>query len=463
MFIYETVILILVSLLLSVFLIYLFRMGIEELMQTSLSVIFSWQNLWVSLMVVAVLLLAASVIPALMFSSIPVTQIFRTYTSGRHNWKRFLLFAQFTGIAFVMALLVIIIRQYNFIMDKDLGYTTVNILYSEGMEGVTGEQITLLKKELEQTPEVAAVSVAWNLPLEGGSGWRIQDGEGNTLFPTRLVPVDQSYLNTFEIELKQGNEFPDDLTNNYTRVLINESFVRNMGWTDAPVGKSVNLSGMNVEVLGVVKDYQLSSLYAEESAMFKDIPPLMLVPHGPEYGAGNKVIVRLYHLDAGSLNVMNNLMKKLLNNQDAYFMDYQSRINMGYKSVRLFRDSVWVAAGIMLFITMLGLIGYTDDEMRRRSKEIAIRKINGATVRDILATITRDFAVTSSIAIVLGVIISYIVGQQWLQQFVVKIPLSVFMFILCGLFVFGIILFCSSARAWNIANENPVNSLKKLF
>jgi putative ABC transport system permease protein len=459
-FIYETVILVLISLALSVVLIYLFRTNVEELMQTSLSAIFSWQNLWVSLMVVGILLLAAGVIPAMMFSSIPVTQIFRTYTSGRRNWKRILLFAQFTGIAFVMALLVIIIRQYNFIMDKDLGYTTKNILYSEGMEGVTGEQIVLLKKELEQMPEVAVVSIARNLPLEGGSGQGVQDSLKNTLFSTRLVHVDQSYLNTFGIELKLGNGFPNDLTDNYTRVLINESFVRNMGWTDSPVGKAVNLSGDYVEVLGVVKDYQLSSLYAEESAIFKDIPPLMLIPHGPAYGAGNKIIVRLQQLDAGSLSVMNKRMKEILNNPDVHFMDYQNRINMSYKSARLFRDSIWVAAGIMLFITILGLIGYTDDEMQRRSKEIAIRKINGATARNILATITRDVSVTSAIAIVLGVMISYVVGQQWLQQFAVKIPLSVFMFMICGLFIFGIILFCSSARAWNIANENPVNSLK---
>jgi putative ABC transport system permease protein len=460
MFVYETIILVAVSLALSVFLIYLFRTGIEELMQTSLFAIFSLQNLWVSFTVVAVLLLAAGIIPAMMFSSIPVTQIFRTYTSGKRNWKRLLLFAQFTGIAFVMALLVIIIRQYNFIMDKDLGYTTENILYADGMEGVSSEQIVLLKKELEQMPEVAAVSVAENLPLEGGSGWRIQDDEGNTLFSTRLVPVDQTYLKTFEIELKQGKEFPEDLTDNYTRVHINESFARNMGWTDSPLGKTIDLSGIKVEVLGVLKDYQLSSLYAEKSAMLKDIPPLILVPHGPNYHAHNKVIIRLHQLDEGSQSVMNTRIKEILNNPDAYFTDYQSRINMSYKDARLFRDSIWVAACIMLFITILGLIGYTDEEIQRRSKEIAIRKINGATVRNILATITRDVSVTSAIAIVLGVMISYIVGQQWLQQFAVKIPLSVFMFIVCGLFIFGIILFCSSARAWNIANENPVNSLR---
>jgi putative ABC transport system permease protein len=461
MFMYETIILVFISLALSVVLIYLFRTGIEELMQTSLSAIFSLQNLWVSLTVVGVLLFAAGVIPAMMFSSIPVTQIFRTYTSGKRNWKRVLLFAQFTGIAFVIALLVIIIRQYNFILDKDLGYTTENILYAEGMEGVTDEQIALLKKELEQMPEVAAVSIAANLPLEGGSGFGVNDSEGNTLFSTRMVPVDRHYLNTFGIELLQGKDFPEDLTENYTGVLINESFVRIMGWTDAPVGKTVNLSGLNVEVQGVVKDYQLSSLYAEKSGMLKDIPPLILALNGAVHGfTGNRVMTRLHQLDAGSLSVMNNRMKEILNNQDVHFMDYQSRINMSYKSSRLFRDSIWVAAGIMLFITILGLIGYTDDEMQRRSKEIAIRKINGATARNILATITRDVSVTSAIAIVLGVMISYIVGQQWLQQFAVKIPLSVFMFMVCGLFIFGIILFCSSARAWNIANENPVNSLK---
>lgn len=460
MFIYETIILIIISLLLSVLLIYVFRSGIEELMQTSLSAIFSLHNLWVSLAVIAVLLLTAGVIPAMMFSSIPVTQIFRTYTASKRSWKQLLLFSQFTGIAFVIALLVIIIRQYDFLINKDLGYTTENIIYTQGMEGVTGEQITLLKKEFQQIPQVASVSVSYNLPIEGGSGWGIKDADGNTLFSSRVVPADQTYLETFGIELLIGKNFPDDLTDNYTRVLINESFVRSMGWTDSPIGKTINMSGTNVEVLGMVKDYQLSSLFAEKSAMFKDVPPLILAPHGPDYGAGSKVIVRLHQLDAGSLSAMNSRLRETLNNEDAYFMDYQSRINMSYKNARLFRDSIWVAAGIMLFITILGLIGYTDDEIQRRSKEIAIRKINGATLRNVLSVITRDVSVTSAIAIVVGAMISYIVGQQWLQQFAVKIPLSVFMFAICGLFIFGIILFCSSARAWNIANENPVNSLR---
>jgi putative ABC transport system permease protein len=463
MFIYETLLLIAVSLALSVALVYTFRQGIEELLQTSLTAIFSWQNAWVSLCVTGFLALAAGVIPGIMLSSIPVTQIFRTYTSGKRNWKRVLLFVQFTGIAFVMALLVVIIKQYNLMMNADLGYTTENILYSEDMEGVTAEQKTLLKRAFEQDAGVVAVSIADNMPLEGGNGWEVEDADNRNMhFSTRMVPVDRDYLQTFGIELKLGNNLPQDMAEGTIRVLVNESFVRNMGWTDSPVGKALDLSGINAEVAGVVKDYRLSSLYAEESAMLKDIPPLLLAPHSPMYSnsRGNRVIVRLRHLDAETLARMNGRMRELLNNPDAYFADYQSRINMSYQSARLFRDSIWVAAGIMLFITMLGLIGYTDDEIQRRSKEIAIRKINGATLRDILVTITRDVSLTSIFAILLGTGLSYAAGLQWLQQFAVKIPLSVFMFILCGLFIFAVILFCSLERAWRIANENPVNSLR---
>lgn len=108
----------------------------------------------------------------------------------------------------------------------------------------------------------------------------------------------------------------------------------------------------------------------------------------------------------------------------------------------------------------MGLFGYITDEMHRRSKEIAIRKVNGATAPNILRLLSKDVLITAFPAILLGVIASRVVGESWLRQFADKIPLTVFIFISTALLVLAIIWGCVILKSWNIANENPVRSIK---
>ena len=103
-----------------------------------------------------------------------------------------------------------------------------------------------------------------------------------------------------------------------------------------------------------------------------------------------------------------------------------------YKDIRLFRDSVIVAGLIMLVITLLGLFGYITDEVHRRSKEIAIRKVNGATSMDILRILSVNISFIAIPSILIGLGFAYMVGTEWLKQFAVKIPLSIALFAGCG-------------------------------
>ena len=111
-------------------------------------------------------------------------------------------------------------------------------------------------------------------------------------------------------------------------------------------------------------------------------------------------------------------------------------------------------------ITLIGLIGYIADETTRRSKEIAIRKVNGATIRDILMIISKDVLYMAVPAVIFGVVGSYIMGEDWLQQFSEKIPLSMFIFRGSALAIWLLVLATVVLRTWRIANDNPVNSLK---
>ena len=135
-------------------------------------------------------------------------------------------------------------------------------------------------------------------------------------------------------------------------------------------------------------------------------------------------------------------------------------IESQYEGTRHFRDGVFVASIAILLITLMGLLGYITDEMHRRSKEIAIRKVNGATAPNILRLLSKDVLITAFPAILLGVIASRVVGESWLRQFADKIPLTVFIFISTALLVLAIIWGCVILKSWNIANENPVRSIK---
>lgn len=462
MFLVETAVQIIISLVLAFVLLFAFRGSIEGLIQNSFSSIFSLNNLWVTCVVIVILLLLAGVIPASIFSAIPVTQVFRAQTSNKRQWKQVLLFIQFAGIAFVVSLLLIVIKQYHMLLNRDLGYNTENVLVSRSTDGMTSEQLSLVWDKLVQMPQVAAVSASYYLPMNGGNGEMIQDEAGeNTLFSSRSIAVSPEYLETFGIELILGRAFPEQITEGYNNVLVNESFVRSMGWTNSPLGKTIRFQGgRKVQVIGVVKDYQLSSLYATKSAIFKDIPPLVISAVKAPYPEWHNLIVRVNQSDAALQTEVTQILRETLDNNEAFFAEYKSMLNESYMSAKLFRNSILVASLLMLFITLLGLIGYTADEISRRSKEIAIRKITGATSAHILQIISKDILIISLPAIVIGIIIAYLTGAQWLQQFSVKIPLNVLLFFTSGLFVVLLILLCVTIRTWHVANDNPVNSIK---
>ena len=131
-----------------------------------------------------------------------------------------------------------------------------------------------------------------------------------------------------------------------------------------------------------------------------------------------------------------------------------------YKDVYRFRNSVLITSGFILLIVIMGLIGYVNDETQRRSKEIAIRKVNGAEASNILRLLVCDILYVSIPSILLGIVIAYFIGKAWLEQFADSKLLSPLWFIALGIGVLLLIILCVVLKAWHIANENPVNSIK---
>ncbi|EIY61751.1 hypothetical protein HMPREF1071_02847 [Bacteroides salyersiae CL02T12C01] len=442
MFLAETGILVILSVLLSFLLIFNAREMIEDLLSVRLSSLFTWGTLWVPLLTILVLFVLAGGIPGRLFSRIPVTQVFRRYTDGKKGWKRSLLFVQFTGVSFVLGLLLVTLLQYGHLMNRDMGIDVTGLTEAESW--LPKERVEHIKDELRRQPMVEGVTVATHSVL--GQYWTrgLMSNDGKRLATLNFNYCHYNYPEVMGIKIIEGTPMKKG-----GDLLVNEELVRLMRWTDGAVGKRVN--NVAGTVVGVFRDIRNESFYAAQS-------PIILI--GTEEQANHTFDVRLKEPFDENLKRLNEYMEKTFPDVSLHFMSVDRMVKDIYKDVYRFRNSVWITSCFILLIVIMGLIGYVNDETQRRSKEIAIRKVNGAEAFHVLRLLTRDILYVSVLSILIGTAVSYFAGRAWLDQFAEQIELNPLLFIGTALFIQLLIIVCVVLRAWHIANENPVNSIK---
>ena len=233
-------------------------------------------------------------------------------------------------------------------------------------------------------------------------------------------------------------------------VVVNETFAEMMRWGDDVVGRTVYTEGNTFKVVGQLKDFQIESFRTEKM-------PFIARGNKNFYGT---VHVRLKEPFTENLQKLNHDVAEAFHDQTIDFTGYEKRIENSYNSVRVFRNATLMAAVTMFFIMLMGLIGYTTDEVRRRSKEIAIRKVNGAEASGILEMLSRDILVVAAPAVVIGTVLAWYVNGMWMEQFAERIHISWAVYVLVVMANLVIIVACVLWKSWRIANENPVNSIK---
>ena len=442
MFLAETGILVILSVLLSFLLIFNAQEMIEDLLSVRLSSLFTWGTLWVPLLTILVLFVLAGGIPGRLFSRIPVTQVFRRYTDGKKGWKRSLLFVQFTGVSFVLGLLLVTLLQYGHLMNRDMGIDVTGLTEAESW--LPKERVEHIKDELRRQPMVEGVTVATHSVL--GQYWTrgLMSNDGKRLATLNFNYCHYNYPEVMGIKIIEGTPMKKG-----GDLLVNEELVRLMRWTDGAVGKRVN--NVAGTVVGVFRDIRNESFYAAQS-------PIILI--GTEEQANHTFDVRLKEPFDENLKRLNEYMEKTFPDVSLHFMSVDHMVKDLYKDVYRFRNSVWITSCFILLIVIMGLIGYVNDETQRRSKEIAIRKVNGAEAFHVLRLLTRDILYVSVLSILIGTAVSYFAGRAWLDQFAEQIELNPLLFIGTALFIQLLIIVCVVLKAWHIANENPVNSIK---
>ena len=396
----ETLLHMAVSVVLAIVLIFLCRGLIEDLLGVSPETLLLSEGAVVLLGVCAAVFLVTGLVPGILFARIPVTSAFRRSRESRRIWKLSLLFLQFAAAGLLVSLLIAIGRQHRFMLDSDPGYSFDRLAFCpvSGQDSATRVRIV---EEIGKLPEVERVSSCSCLPLHGMAGNNIMlpGSDWECFNVADQYAVGGGFLELMEIPLVDGRFFTEDVSGS-TEIMVSRSFVERMkdfaDWTDGPVGKMISITGhepCDYTICGVYENYRIGSLNGMDprpSVLFYDSKPSPML------------LIKLRAVTAESVNRVRAKLQELMPDGDSQLTLYSSAMANLYGDSRKFRDQVLIGGIVTLLISLIGLIGYTDDETGRRRKELAVRKVHGATLREILRIFLSDILRVALPAVVLG-------------------------------------------------------------
>lgn len=450
----------LISVVFSTLLVFGFRRIVEELLGTSLSSLFTPDTLMILLGVCVLVFLVAGLLPSQLFARIPVALVFRSYTNSRRSWKKALLFIQFVAVGFLVCLLIVIGWQYSFMVNDNPGYSYERLAFCN-LEGVSQSSRKALMDEIRKQGEVEDVTTCYELPAFSGSGDIVyRPGSEDAVAHFRdLYGTNANFVSLLEMKVIEGQAFDESYSDSMQLVMVSRQMATELAnafqWKDGVVGKKLDIGGHGTDdpftVVGVYDDVRMGRIDQEgmvNSAIFFS------------KRAEQTLVVKFRERNAENLAHINNVIKEFLPDREINLIDYRFSLTKLYDTSRIFRDSVVAGGIITLIIALIGLIGYINDETNRRGKEIAVRKINGATERDILRLISSDIVWMALPAILIGAGASWFASEKWLQQFSEKIPMNAGLFLTGSVVVLAVILLTVVYRTWMVANANPVLSLK---
>ena len=303
---------------------------------------------------------------------------------------------------------------------------------------------------IRRQPYVEAVACSSKMLLQHYSTNRLTDAQGNFLCPLHFMLIDKDFPKVTGLKLLEG-AFPQHVG----EAVVGKETVRTMKWQNNVIGRKLPIkpswAGLQESptIVGVVDDVRNMGFFNEQTCT-----AFIMNDRDRTFN------VRLKEPEEENLRKLNAFVKEAYPNKMLEFSTYQEIREWQNESVSRFRNIVTVTSGCILLIVLMGLIGYVSDETQRRSKEIAIRKVNGAEASSILRLLSAGILKVAVGAVLIGIAFSWYVSGIWMEQFPDGTLLSPGWFIGVGVALLVLIVLVVVVKAWRIANENPVNSIK---
>ncbi|MFZ1805610.1 MAG: FtsX-like permease family protein, partial [Cyclobacteriaceae bacterium] len=358
---------------------------------------------------------------------------------------------------------IVIGRQLNFIQNKDIGFDEERLVVIDINSGNVRRSFQTMKEEYAKVPGVQNVAVSSRVPGE----WKriaeayVKSQESSAVgidsVRTYFMGFDEDMLSTYGLSLQSGRFFQANSLVDSTTVLLNESAVQALGLTD-PLGTTLHLENdgerFNMTVIGVLKDFNFQSLHQK-------VAPIVI-------GSWNNPV---QSIDYFSLKIAGDVEQAIQgatavhNMFDEYspieyhFLDQQ--LNMFYEAEQRAGMIFRMGGGLSILVACLGLFGLATYNIERRTKELGIRKVLGASSTNLFVLLSSAFTKQVGIAFIIASPVAYFAMNEWLKGFEYKISLDAWIFLASGLLAFLIALLTVSYRSIKAAHSNPLNALKQ--
>lgn len=360
---------------------------------------------------------------------------------------------QFALSVILIVSVLVIYKQIAYLQTKNHGYKKENVLYFE-TEGKFSNNVSFVIDALKQMPGVVSVA-SINRELLGDLSYTFGDFSWEGRNPKEVIKfqraqIDEGLIETLGIEMAAGRSFSSRFGSDTSKIIVNEAGIKVMRLKD-PVGKIFSLYGRDLQIIGVVKDFHFESLHQSVKPMF-----LLYAPKDT-----NRIMVRF---STGKLTEVLTALKKFnATHNPGYSLDYKfldDDFHAQYVAEARIALLSRYFAGLAIVISCLGLFGLATFTAEKRTKEIGIRKVLGASGLNIIYTLSKDFTRPVMAAILVALPLSYIMTKHWLDTFAYRIDLRFWFFIAAGVLALLLSLLTVFYQAYKASKMSPVQAIK---
>jgi putative ABC transport system permease protein len=455
----ESMVMSFAAVLIAALLVWLALPGFNKLVEKTLSFSFTNPVIWLGLPGIAILCgVVAGSYPSLYLSSFNPITVFRGSRAVRGSAvayiRKGLVVAQFViSIGFIIST-IIIYNQLKHIQNRQLGYSKDNVMIAP-LRGNMNEHFAAIKNDLLATGVVenAAKANSRVLSINSSSGdfrWNGKDPSKQVLIA--LEWVSPEYISTMHMKISAGRDFYPDGNTDSSNVIVNETFARMIGKPNVVGEMLYRDDNTQLQIVGVVKDFIFGNLYKEPEPLVIFCQPSSV----------NAMLIRLKDRQEVSkaTAAVESVVKK---HAPAYPFEYRfmdEDFDNSFKSEALVGKLSRLFAFLTIIISCLGLFGLAAYTAERRTREIGIRKVLGASVSNMVMLLSKDFLQLVALASVLAFPLSWWLMYNWLEDYAYRINIQWWVFVVAGVLALVIALLTVSFQAIKAALMNPVKSLR---
>ena len=456
----ESVWLIVLSLMIAGSLIFIGKGIIKETTGYEFSELWVPQSIIAISIVICLVLIISIILPTGVYLRIPVGKAIRGYNENSRRWKIGLLCSQIIINIFIICFVLIVTLQYDKVNNFNPGYKVDNILMVDYFND-DPTVYTRIINELKSDPDVQDIGICVNPPYRGvPSGndvWPMDANDDERFNIADMMAVTPETFDIFDLYFVEGGK-PE----NPNEVAVSRSFVEKMNnyrdWKDGAVGKQFRMSGHASPVFtisGVVEDIIVGNLLEYDNRPV--VWPYGSLEEDKDYL--RYIIIRVNEINPEVLSHISRIIKETTGEEEIDVEVLKANLSHAYDESRNLRTVLLIGGAFSLLIALMGLVGFLNDESQRRRKELAIRKINGASSKDLFSLFYSSIIKLSLVSAMVACCGAFIMGRHWLQQFSEKITLSPLIFICGTLFILIIVTGVVMINSYKVITANPIKSL----